>query len=166
MGQTIQNFVVQYLVKNTKEQLKELAESLVMVQEGDKPSEDEIKDLGKYYDSGVNGGSLEDYYALLRDTQGNPWCYVEDSELKVMIDGKGFLRDSLFCEWAYIINLDENVLEIYKGFVKSAPVNSRYYDKEKTNRRGGYFPVELDETIPFETLNEFNMGKYEESFND
>jgi hypothetical protein len=33
-----------------------------------------------------------------------------------------FAADSLFCEWAYLINFDENQLEVYRGFNKS-PLN-------------------------------------------
>jgi hypothetical protein len=50
-----------------------------------------------------------------------------------MIDSKGFLSDSLFCEWAYIINLDKEVLEVYEGFQEEESDN-RFkgdYAKEK-----------------------------------
>ena len=42
-------------------------------------------------------------------------------------DSAGFAGDSLFCEWAYVLDLDKRVLEIYTGFNKS-PVdeNSRF----------------------------------------
>jgi hypothetical protein len=51
------------------------------------------------------------YYNKLRYHQGCLNCYHNDVD--VMIDNRNFLEDSLFCEWAYIINLDELTLEIY-----------------------------------------------------
>ena len=33
-----------------------------------------------------------------------------------MVDNKSFMLDSLFCEWAYLMNLDTNMFEIYRGF--------------------------------------------------
>ena len=71
-----------------------------------------------------------DFYCLLRKAQGDLNAYKTD--LKYMIDSKEFLGNSLFCEYAYIINLDKNVLEFYKGFNK-VPQNNRYskYADEK-----------------------------------
>ena len=31
-----------------------------------------------------------------------------------MLDDENFLNDNLFCEYGYIINLDENTLDIYR----------------------------------------------------
>ncbi len=33
-------------------------------------------------------------------------------------NSKSFASDSLFCEWAYVLDLDKKTLEIYKGFNK------------------------------------------------
>ena len=33
--------------------------------------------------------------------------------LKYMLNGNNFLKDELFCEYGYVINLDENTLDIY-----------------------------------------------------
>ena len=37
-----------------------------------------------------------------------------------------FLHDSLFCEFAYIVNLDKEVLEFYIGFNKNPQADGRY----------------------------------------
>lgn len=43
-----------------------------------------------------------------------------------MVDSSKFLHDSLFCEWAYILNLDDEVLEIYQGSNKCSKSLGRY----------------------------------------
>lgn len=58
-------------------------------------------------------------------------------QLKNSID---FAEDGLFCEWAYIIDLDRMKFEIYKGFNRE-PLSKDdrfYYDKIPDN---GYYPV-------------------------
>jgi hypothetical protein len=41
----------------------------------------------------------------------------EDKEI-VLVDSTSFAGDSLFCEWAYVIDLDKRKLEVYTGFNK------------------------------------------------
>lgn len=39
-----------------------------------------------------------------------------------------FAKDSLFCEWAYLIDLDAGTFEVFKGFNKRPlPKNARFY---------------------------------------
>jgi hypothetical protein len=73
----------------------------------------------------------------LRIFQGDLNAYKEG--LSYMIDNSDFIKDSVFCEWAYIINLDTNELEVYKGF-QDTPSNSRYGNKKS---EGGFYPCKL-----------------------
>ena len=43
-----------------------------------------------------------------------------------MIDSSDFIKDSLFCEYAYIVNLDSGMLEFWKGFQKEPDPGNRY----------------------------------------
>jgi hypothetical protein len=59
----------------------------------------------------------EEYPFASRDVGGNILQLVYDSELEEVIlnDNMDFLEDTTFCEWAYIIDLDANTLEVYDG---------------------------------------------------
>lgn len=67
-----------------------------------------------------------------------------------------FLYDSLFCEWAYIINLDTKKLEIYKGFNKNPNAKGRYADHYAYDDDHRYCGVALVKEIP---LNKIFKGK-------
>lgn len=75
--------------------------------------DDEIKEYcirNNVADTGVSSKSLDDLYCLLRKTQGNLGLYI--SGFKYMLNGNDFINDTLFCEYAYIINLDTKTLDI------------------------------------------------------
>lgn len=74
-------------------------------------------------DLSVSNRNLDDWYCITRRTQGNPLLTLELGHGE---NAEDFLRDSLFCEYAYIINLDTNMLEIYQGFNKDARALGRY----------------------------------------
>ena len=67
---------------------------------------------------GNDPGEAEDAYSILYFMQGNFEEYRNIAYLSEdfpMTDAEGFFGDSLFCEWGYIINLDDKCLEVYKS---------------------------------------------------
>lgn len=79
------------------------------------PSREQILECARQLDideTELTSGKIS-WYWLLRGTQGSPKAYVDG--LTYMIDSESFLEDGLFCEWAYIIDLDEDVVEILRG---------------------------------------------------
>ena len=60
-----------------------------------------------------------------------------------MLDGSEFTKDGLCCEWGYIINLDTNMLDVYKG---------RFPE-------GNYYKYKLIKEIPLAELDESHMDK-------
>lgn len=106
--------VLEYVAARTPQKLKAIASAIVMVNSDSKPNEEQIAECAPWTNLDVSNQTVEDWYCLLRNSQGNLEAY--ENGLKYMIDSQSFLLDSLFCEYAYIINLDENVLEFYSGF--------------------------------------------------
>ena len=61
-------------------------------------------------------------------------------ESGLMIDSHTFLADSLFCEWAYIINLDAGILEVYRGFQERVS-GTEYLAIQHHGLRGRYWGI-------------------------
>lgn len=55
-----------------------------------------------------------------------------------LVNSINFAKDGLFCEWAYVIDLDTNTFEVFKGFSKK-PVPGRFGPGEPDV--DGYYPV-------------------------
>ena len=134
-------------------EVKERFKRLVAVSEDEKPTEDQKLALLKYYDPRVSTGQTDEWYALLRDTQGNPQAFLDAG---FYIDAVEFAQDSLFCEWGYVIDLDAEVVEIYKGFQTSPHSQGRFAtgdeDGNEISTGRSYYPIRLVHTVSFETL--------------
>lgn len=67
----------------------------------------------------------------------------------VLRNSISFANDSLMCEWAYVIDLDLGVLEVYKGFNVFNPVGRFVSDKKDAQ---GYYPVTLVKSYLLDAL--------------
>lgn len=57
---------------------------------------------------------------LSRDTSGGDLLrLIQDGTAKWSNSNVKFAADSLFCEWAYVIDLDQGTFEVYEGFNES-----------------------------------------------
>jgi hypothetical protein len=131
--------------------------------------------LEKYYkDAGHDGGQFVNMDVSGRVKAAHPLLnrdYSGGAALKVMIeaplsttsfelrDGRDFAADSLFCEWAYVIDLDKETVEIYKGFNNTPLTESdRFFflqDKAQKARSGEtYYPVRLMKSYAMKDFNE------------
>lgn len=68
-----------------------------------------------------------------------------DNEEILLVNNINFAADSLYCEYAYVIDLDKNTFEAYKGFNKEPlPPEERFANipclRENNNK---YYPVKL-----------------------
>lgn len=115
------------------------------------------KKYAEFCDTSVSEGTPASWYCLLRKLQGiGILKAIYEGKLSHMIDNFSFLKDSLFCEYAYIINLDDNRLEFYDGFNKDADTNSPLPIPQKpSDKQEKYYPVRfvgsvyLDEIVDF-----------------
>lgn len=112
------------------------------------PSIDDQKALAKWTDLEVSGRSKQDWYCLTRKAQGS---ILETFRCGYVVGNAQFLADSLFCEWAYIVNFDDRTLEVYKGFNPSPRAKGRYAALQR-ERGGEYYGVALVKTYPLDNL--------------
>lgn len=63
------------------------------------------------------------WYGILREYQGSLDSYLGAG---FMLDSKEFGYDSLFCEWAWVIDLDARTFEAYEGFQKITHTEGRW----------------------------------------
>lgn len=98
-----------------------------------------------------------EWYAELRDAQGN---LAENLRLGFMTDGVQFGYNSLFCEWGYLVDLDNETVEVYRGFQTEPHSEGRWPGDDS---HSGYYGIRLIETIPFSELSETYMQDIEAS---
>lgn len=144
LGATILNFVA----KTTVEQMKDAVARIVLIDESQPPTPEQIKELAPYTDLNVSERSTADWYCLTRELQGNLLPYIH-GKVRCMTDYKDFLKDSLFCEYAYIINLDSGMLEFYEGGNKDCKAPGRYAKvaKKFQKQNQGYAGVALRDQV-------------------
>lgn len=150
--------VKKFISNHTIDDFNNIFKKLKMVKSNTKPTKKQIEDCKKYANVNVSNGTVEDWYCLLREAQGNLEALAED--LVYMIDDASFLTESLFCEWGYVINLDTNMLEIYRGF-QTKPQQNRYFSSEHTDNLGEYYNCALIKEIPLDDVKKFDMKRLE-----
>lgn len=150
LGQDLVNQLVPVLATKTGlARLRKAARELELV--GDNPEDRaaiKARFGDRYRDPGVDTG--DSVYAYLRNLQGELTGALFDA--KVMHDDRDFVRDSLFCEYAYVVNLDDKVFEIYQGVQDKPHTRGRYAGLASIPRPPGasteYYPVALVKTLP------------------
>ena len=139
------------------EDLKSQARLVRLVDQDVRPTAEQIAALLPAVDLSVSTRRTDDWYCLTRSLQGDLSATLNYG---YMIDSHKFMGISLFCEWAYVVNLDDGVFEVYRGFQKAKHTAGRYADLPEDR---GYFPVALVKTFPLDDLPaEFGDGLFRE----
>jgi len=114
------------------------------------------------------------YPHLSRDAGSKVLEMIQDNGARLLQDDLEFAADSLFCEYAYVLDLDNEVLEIYKGFnTTELAENERFAflndkaDKEPNSMSGQqYKPVSLLRKLPFWLCSEYAMKQLEKTMEE
>lgn len=150
LGRKIVNFCMWTSIAG----LNTLYDKIELVNKNSKPTVEQkitCESMG-LFDNSVGGGTRDDWYCLLRKQQGDldkMKACIEATGKAYMIDSSSFIEDSLFCEYAYIINLDTNMLEFYTGF-QTTPQEGNRYGVQKTD--DGYYPCRLTCEFPLSEI--------------
>lgn len=132
------------------------------------PTDAQKEALIRYANMHVATQRIDDWYVILHGTQGDPEKALDAG---FYVNGNDFAHDSLWCEWGYVIDLDMETLEVYRGFQKT-PVSKGLFASDKANH-GGYYPIRPVAKFTLEELkenpnimNDLENTFYEEEEND
>jgi hypothetical protein len=134
------------------------------------------KEINKWLKSiGVENGWMnmeqsklyqEKYPLLTRDNGAGILSMIMESEEETnwVNDNREFAADSLFCEWAYVIDLDKNIFEVYEGFnTNPLTIEDRFYSLTSL-KDNDYYPIKLSKSydlnnlpLEFEFINDFKQ---------
>ncbi len=168
LGKDILNFIVE----NDNEKLEEIFSRMKVVDNKDLPTDEDyntvvnmigIEEIKKqligveYTNKNEERIKIEnetDIENFLKDNYYNLLCIVPtenlfDNKVNIYEDSTSFIGNSLFCEYAYILNLDTNSLEFYIGANKKS-IENRY--SKYASGDGDYVECRLVLTIPFDVI--------------
>ncbi len=138
-------------------EVERLAEACRLVDESTPPKPADVKRLKSVTDLGVSEQSTDDWYCLTRDTHGDIEAMLSCGYI---LDYHDFPLDSLFCEWGYIVDLDQYVFEVYIGFQNEEHHEGRFASRAKKpddwepKYEGDQFwwPIRLIASYPLDNL--------------
>lgn len=157
--------VLQFCATHSEEQISKLFD-LIEIFNTKVPPTEEQKRMCKqngYVDLTVSNRTDEDWYCLLRELQGNirAWDEALKQDAKIpMEDDKDFIKDSLFCEYGYIINLDTHYLEFWLGFQNEPDPNNRYGAEIYHDYSEDYYPCKLVGEFKLSDISTHNVDEF------
>ena len=125
-------------------------------------TKEELEDIDKYIDDmrkDIPNYEWQRYFPhLSRDCGGDILNRIVFKGVDKVKNSINFAADSLFCEWAYVIDLDTNKLEVYKGFNnEELSSDERFYfledKRDKENIVGkDYHPIKFVKSYDLNNL--------------
>lgn len=108
---------------------------------------EEEKYRGNYnnYDSYPEGLGSGFYLACSKD---------DFYEYPITEDKIEFIKDSLFCEWAYFYDKDNRIFEIWKGFQKIPDPNNPFGQEQNED---GYYPCKRIFRVSIDDISEMTF---------
>lgn len=172
--------MVDFIRTTNKEELNKIFDKIILVEQTDKPNKKQNKEITQFlidygleneHDINHFGSGDRDWYYILSNCQGHPEFFKYG--LRYMTNDKDFLDDHLFCEYAYLIDLDND-----KFIIKSDDREVRYdldnipenwieatYPKLENSCKNKYMKIMFDrsEEEQKEILKELGIDLYVES---
>jgi len=139
--------ILTFLRKAKMDKFKEKLKAVRFSTKEDENKVDEfLKSIG-CKDGWMNMNQAEKYHKafpyLSRNIGASILDLVYNSNDKeiVLQDSSDFAGDSLFCEWAYVIDLDKKVLEVYEGFNQRPLGKTQRFKDAAVEKDSQYTPV-------------------------
>lgn len=136
LGKEIVAFIRNVEKEKGWDKLRIAVDAVTMVDENGKMTEPEAQ---RYFPKKKSFPKLPTWYEALHTYQGGkilPALY--SGEISHMTEGKDFPKNSNFCEYCYIIDLNTMTFDVYIGQQKTPDPNSFFGDKKNDE---GYYPV-------------------------
>jgi hypothetical protein len=154
MGINILKFLREFDVEIMKKQVK----NVIFVDENKQKEIDlYLKEIGSTngYLNNEQSDLFNEKYKFLNRSMGSDileMVYDEEYNKPMLLNNSiTFSGDSLFCEWAYVIDLDKNLFEVYEGFNKNElNENDRFFKYTIENEE--YHPIKLKKEFPLNVL--------------
>jgi len=143
--------IIKFIKDTPDGKLKELAKNLRVIDRAEPITTKDVREYSKYCQVLVSG--YMSWYSLLLDAR-------EDLSAPAVENSGDFLIDSLYCEWAYIVNIDTGKLEVYRGSNQEPSTKHGRYANIKGD--SGYYGVRLIKEIPFDEIRKLNDTQMEE----
>ena len=106
---------------------------------------------------------IKKFPQLSRDTGAEILSHVFNALVTKVVDYSSFACESLFCEYAYVLDFDKETVEVYKGFNKSPLTETdRFFYLQKEPPEDGYYPVRLFKAFSFKEYVTVDLKKLEE----
>lgn len=149
-----------------KELLRERAKSIQVIENlSDHAKEHGVSITTEGWISSADDGWKEYFEAfplMTRDTSGadllDAIAFGDKKGLVSQDWGFDFGFDSLFCEWAYVIDLSRDVLEVYQGFQTKRHTQGRWAALNPDHiENDEYYPVKLVAEIPIGSAEEMQV---------
>lgn len=108
----------------------------------------------RYVDNDIYKKFCSRYPEFSRDTGAGILEIVANASGDIKLkDDSDFAQDSLFCEWAYVIDFDKNTFEVYQGF-NETPLepSDRFYTAEQDADDNGLYPIRLCQSFDLSNL--------------